>query len=256
MSKQSQQKVRAFTLIELLVVIGIIAILAAILFPVFGRARENARRSTCLSNMKQILLASTQYTQDSDELYPPSYTNISGKWVGFTQLYQPYLKSTQLFQCPSDSKTDRPALIDWTPAAGTGFVPSFHTSYLVNDKLGKPSAPVALSVVVSPSTVIYMAEGSKRATSSASGTDCSGLAYGGRPYIGDDSLEKPDGFLLVDPWPGSNACNSTVNGFAGPSVRHLGQSVVGFADGHVKSMPYTSWYYHSTPWLNPGVGGG
>jgi prepilin-type N-terminal cleavage/methylation domain-containing protein len=61
---------KAFTLIELLVVIAIIAILAAILFPVFGRARENARRSACISNLKQIGLAATQYTQDYDGNFP------------------------------------------------------------------------------------------------------------------------------------------------------------------------------------------
>src|SRR3954469_10299371 len=65
--------IRGFTLIELLVVIAIIAILAAILFPVFARARENARRSSCQSNLKQIALGFKQYTQDYDEKYPPRY---------------------------------------------------------------------------------------------------------------------------------------------------------------------------------------
>src|SRR3954466_7638467 len=97
---------RAFTLIELLIVIAIIGLLAAILFPVFTRARENARRSSCQSNLKQILLGIHQYTQDYDELYPPRLSIIEGKKVGFPQLYQPYLKSNQLFQCPSDVKAD------------------------------------------------------------------------------------------------------------------------------------------------------
>ena len=63
---------KAFTLIELLVVIAIIAILAAILFPVFARARENARRTSCMSNLKQMGLAAMQYVQDYDEFYPPN----------------------------------------------------------------------------------------------------------------------------------------------------------------------------------------
>jgi len=66
----SRNNKSAFTLIELLVVIAIISILAAILFPVFGRARENARRASCMSNLKQIGLAIMQYTQDYDEKYP------------------------------------------------------------------------------------------------------------------------------------------------------------------------------------------
>jgi prepilin-type processing-associated H-X9-DG protein len=108
-------------LIELLVVIAIIAILAAILFPVFARARENARRASCASNLKQIGLATTQYAQDYDEkLYAHRYnsgdesnpliaqnSSISGaarKKTFWATLLQPYIKSYQVFQCPSNPK--------------------------------------------------------------------------------------------------------------------------------------------------------
>src|SRR3712207_1528949 len=91
----------AFTLIELLVVIAIIAILAAILFPVFARARENARRASCQSNLKQIGLGIMQYAQDYDETMVP-VTNGAGRWHDHVQ---PYVKSTQLFRCPSNSST-------------------------------------------------------------------------------------------------------------------------------------------------------
>src|ERR671917_195604 len=94
---------RGFTLIELLIVIAIIAILASILFPVFARARENARRSSCMSNLKQIGLGIMQYTQDYDEAYPQIY---AGGWAGtyrWTDSVQPYIKSTQVFNCPSDA---------------------------------------------------------------------------------------------------------------------------------------------------------
>lgn len=106
---------RGFTLIELLVVIAIIAILAAILFPVFARARENARRSACLSNMKQIGLGLMQYTQDYDEKLPaqgntdgtlfaegPTNSGWGNNWI---YMIQPYTKSWQLFVCPSASAT-------------------------------------------------------------------------------------------------------------------------------------------------------
>src|SRR5688572_4280036 len=91
-----------FTLIELLVVIAIIAILAAILFPVFARARENARRSSCMSNMKQIGLGIIQYTQDYDEMQVLIRQNgdCSAPWG---ELVQPYLKSKQIFDCPSNT---------------------------------------------------------------------------------------------------------------------------------------------------------
>ena len=98
---------KAFTLIELLVVIAIIAILAAILFPVFARARENARRSSCQSNLKQIALGFKQYTQDYDELYV-KFDTVAGTnggmqyWAG---ALQPYLKSSQIFQCPSETES-------------------------------------------------------------------------------------------------------------------------------------------------------
>jgi len=92
---------KAFTLIELLVVIAIIAILAAILFPVFARARENARKSSCQSNLKQIGLGQLQYLQDYDERYPK--VGASADVNGWASTLQPYLKSTQILQCPSET---------------------------------------------------------------------------------------------------------------------------------------------------------
>ena len=95
---------KAFTLIELLVVIAIIAILAAILFPVFARARENARRASCQSNLKQIGLGIMQYTQDYDELMVPRANGLpSPGTASWRDLIQPYVKSTQLFACPSNT---------------------------------------------------------------------------------------------------------------------------------------------------------
>ena len=100
---------RGFTLIELLVVIAIIAILAAILFPVFARARENARKSTCQSNLKQLSMAWMQYAQDYDEMAVKCYlsSNLSAvRWFRYRLntypgMLTPYIKNDQVFECPS-----------------------------------------------------------------------------------------------------------------------------------------------------------
>lgn len=92
-------RAHAFTLLELLVVVAIIALLASILFPAFSRARENARRSSCLSNLKQIGLGIAQYTQDYDEYLPYSgSTATGGRWPN---KIGPYIKNTSIFVCPS-----------------------------------------------------------------------------------------------------------------------------------------------------------
>lgn len=157
----TNSKRRAFTLIELLVVIAIIAILAAILFPVFARARENARRTSCLSNLKQIGLGAMMYIQDYDEKYPqafwyksPTFTKSasdyvqqtesgtpgnkfltgdaggspSGYYVSWMDLTHPYVKSVQLYVCPSATNDVRfpsygynPRISGWNRTSnGTG----------------------------------------------------------------------------------------------------------------------------------------
>ena len=90
-----------FTLIELLVVIAIIAILAAILFPVFARAREKARQASCQSNLKQLTLAALMYTQDYDERFVPWATGSAVGTIWWAQTIEPYCKNRQLFGCPS-----------------------------------------------------------------------------------------------------------------------------------------------------------
>ena len=110
----------AFTLIELLVVIAIIAILAAILFPVFARARDKGRQAACMSNTKQIMLGAMQYNQDYDEYFVRPWTAGAVAWF---QLLQPYVKNSQVFQCPSDPSRKAPP---WVSDRGPGG--RFHTS--------------------------------------------------------------------------------------------------------------------------------
>lgn len=116
------RKHSAFTLIELLVVIAIIAILAAILFPVFAQAREKARQATCASNMRQLAIGSLAYVQDYDETYPGDGPNAKPRWGTYYWmfLFKPYISATpanfnkartSIFFCPSDP-SDRPIHLD------------------------------------------------------------------------------------------------------------------------------------------------
>ncbi|MDQ3814996.1 MAG: DUF1559 domain-containing protein, partial [Armatimonadota bacterium] len=111
-----------FTLIELLVVIAIIALLAAILFPVFSRAREQARKTSCANNLKQVTLAAAQYSQDYDELVIPYSSTGGSGGVAFVwnRLLQPYLKSQQVLTCPSNPTTRNNGYAYNFPLGGAG----------------------------------------------------------------------------------------------------------------------------------------
>lgn len=132
-----------FTLIELLVVIVIIAILTAVLFPIFAKSRERARQAVCMSNMKQLGLGFMQYTQDYNEMYPQSPWEQFQGWAG--QIY-PYVKSTSAFKCPNDD----------TPANGVN-VP---VSYGANNNLasGKGWTARSLAETVSTSNTVLLFE--------------------------------------------------------------------------------------------------
>ncbi len=154
MKKQVQAKhTQAFTLIELLVVIAIIAILAAILFPVFQKVRENARRTSCLSNEKQLGLAFVQYTQDYDERYPSGV--IAGTGVGLHsygqgwggQIYT-YVKSVGVYKCPDDSTAVQ---------ANNGYTAS-PVSYAYNANAVNMGSGAALSQFNAPASTVLLCE--------------------------------------------------------------------------------------------------
>jgi prepilin-type N-terminal cleavage/methylation domain-containing protein/prepilin-type processing-associated H-X9-DG protein len=177
---------RGFTLIELLVVIAIIAILAAILFPVFAHAREKARQTTCTSNMKQIGISLMMYTQDYDETYPTNSwdlapvgttDNDSGKAdfkTNFNWIWQllPYTKNRQVWVCPSDPNPRSPtACYSRSPGAWTIPTPS---SYGVNMSIlgyagkGNPSkdwygheAALPMAAIPSPAATYIVSDSSR-----------------------------------------------------------------------------------------------
>jgi len=152
----------AFTLIELLVVIAIIAILAAILFPVFGAARDKAREASCASNEKQIGLALLQYVGDYDETYPHNFNSNGGSntasfeypgWISIALM--PYTKDESIYQCPSRAN-------GWTDPYNNNRQISYEYNY---DALywtvpeAATTTPVILVSIGSPSTLIAMTEG-------------------------------------------------------------------------------------------------
>ncbi|MBU2595218.1 DUF1559 domain-containing protein, partial [Patescibacteria group bacterium] len=132
--------------IELLVVIAIIAILAAILFPVFARAREKARQTSCLSNVKQIVLATLMYVQDYDEKLPKHCR--MGPWPAPLNqcphnVSETYVKNLQLFQCPSDGRVFRPNAADihiWNNRGGSrSYCFNLMLDYLILAQIEKPA---------------------------------------------------------------------------------------------------------------------
>ena len=198
---------RGFTLIELLVVIAIIAILAAILFPVFGRARENARRSSCQSNLKQIGLGVLQYVQDYDEKYPSRY--MANEIMSWRRNIYPYVKSTQVFACPSNRSNDGLArdsiAADMTTAGVPTTEPRFSRSYAI----------AGADDVASYGTTI-----SRRDPANNSGAALAAVGDTARTLI----IGEQDFYDFSELIP--------YNGFKG----HLGTCNFLFADGHVKAL--------------------
>jgi len=212
---------KGFTLIELLVVIAIIAILAAILFPVFAKVREKARQASCASNEKQLGLAVLQYEQDNDEKFPAVFDQGRTPNINWGQEIYPYVKSLAVFTCPSNVV----AAASPTMSYDGGQAPAIPSSYAMNGALGFVNCGISDI------------------------TDCT--QYG--PYKSNAAIDEPTSKIMITEafvnnpnshWPdwfscGGSACtaaNATSSsyyqaGFAG----HTGFMNVVYIDGHVKA---------------------
>jgi prepilin-type N-terminal cleavage/methylation domain-containing protein/prepilin-type processing-associated H-X9-DG protein len=212
---------RGFTLIELLVVIAIIAILAAILFPVFAQAREQARKTACLSNTKQIGIGLTMYRQDWDghgpfggwEAGPAGQFDTNGPTSKFFEDWQftlqPYVKNAQMFRCPSDkvAYANRPI------------------SYLYNNNLNAARVPVSEAQVENSSAVVCIWEGCGPPASATEATPPASLA----------AYFPPKAFREYTIW-GNNAALLASPKFGLP--RHQTGGNVIYFDTHARYVNY------------------
>jgi prepilin-type N-terminal cleavage/methylation domain-containing protein/prepilin-type processing-associated H-X9-DG protein len=268
------RNIKGFTLIELLVVIAIIALIAAMLFPVFAMAREKARQTACLNNLKQITAADAQYSQDNDETLVPSYNGPNASYLDnggnqrWMDLLYPYVKSVRVFDCPDDTNTS--ANYKYTSpglaAGSTAAMQSFYApgSYAINDNYwdhsdnvhpptSQPddkSDPVRkLSSLQHPATTVHFAD---LVTYNAQ-------VAGGQGYAPAIAWPNQSGKGL-----NATKCVQSMNSFTPPVLfdlqfRHTGGANIAYCDGHVKfAQPsdllkknskslYSSWFVEDNP---------
>ena len=225
---------KAFTLIELLVVIAIIAILAAILFPVFARARENARRSSCQSNLKQIGLGILQYTQDYDEKFPYGLpvTGMNWRGVGWAGEIYPYVKSAQIYVCPSDPKGGGASTIGATPMsyALSGFVGGRSLT-----DVQESARQVMLSEIKSGANVVVTLsdEGQGASSDYKSPIDFGDNIAAARPDLTGECCGNPFASMIQATGPLRDTLGGT-NNTANNQPRHFDGANYLMVDGHVK----------------------
>lgn len=238
MKRSFAVRTKGFTLIELLVVIAIIALLAAILFPVFARARENARKSSCSNNLKQIGVGLLQYAQDYDEALPFFFygatgnpSNPNGTLYKWMDAIYPYVKSEQIFNCPS-ATTNRYKYFKNLAAADDTQYGNYGINVMYRydnsprtPPTGRSGSGLSLSDLQDSAGTLWVGDIAPAAGRVAFGWSCLASISGG----GCTSIQ-PATVLTT-----ASSGDSIENLLA----RHLNTANVVFCDGHVKSQNLT-----------------
>lgn len=237
-SMQDSRRYSGFTLVELLVAIAITSLLAAILFPVFGRARETARRTSCQSNLKQIGLGMLQYAQDYDDYQPkPNFGTTSwsfkntGNYKWMDAIY-PYIKSDQVFACPSDAVAKATPYVYYQNSRRNDGGSSAWGSYAINkgyylagsDETHGPSSR-HMATIAAPATTVWVVE--QHAPEFGSTIEIAWQSCAQTPGNGGTAVYHGKS---------SNGQNYMKTQASAMVERHLNTSNILFCDGHVKAM--------------------
>ena len=241
-----------FTLIELLVVIAIIAILAGMLLPALAKAKQKGQAAACISNLRQICIATKIYADDSAGRYPHTFQvrgdNVMRKaWFNFLK---PYAPTTNLFLCPVRTQKFKEFMQNYPSDVGDKTI----SNYGMNFQLGGCDWPNVWDVskwpsktdatVASPSATAYLSDAGSKPLNTKDPLKCVTV---NRP-------EKPGCWIIHDPGndaPNSGGVTNDDPNWGGPHPRHNAGSAVAFADGHVESLKPQKWYWAGTPWLKP-----
>ena len=259
----ARRGVDGFTLIELLVVIAIIAILASLFLPAFGQAKRKAQTTSCMNNLRQVMLAAQLYVDDNESTYPTTFTvdDDQQNRVSWAVLLNPYFSgATAALLCPV-----RPRGVTASPGgpfpvnsegevvwASDGTVVNYSANIFFGGCLWPDVweySAIKQSDVVNPSGTVYLTDGGALAENTSDPN----------VSVRPDSLLKPGCWILADPSSDVAASASAADpddaNWGGPAPRHGERSNNAFADGHTELMKPAQWYWAGSRWLRPEKGG-